>query len=762
MNARRDDTKAGVRFLFVVLLMAISAATNATAQDETITNAAQFAGIFDQPGLSYPLVNVAEAAMFIPTYDMLWVDFWQLTKAVGDVRSYRGQTQYGITTWPLRITRSATGTTITYPWYDIELLQLPAPAKDDFSARYAASFRTWCILTGKNYTSYKDLIEQGYSFLDPPNLVIDLYVADVNDYQTYAANCAAEQTEAEEASAQITSASRSMLSAGMDMLSEESESFDVAAASYQTNFCQGIPVTAISQTTTNIRLNWVSVTNDTYAVQYANNMEWFNTWHLIGDNLTSASSNAVWEDTGILSSNVTKRFYRVVRKDGSYGLPCVTIISPTNAATVSGTVPVGVYATDDSRISSVALLVDGQIVGTLTDGPMVLPVNTVRYTNGIHTIQAVAYDNQGSANLGGDSDSDVVGNSTSSETLQIQFSNPITLRWFDSFGSQLPIHADLPHTNADWSIVIRTEAGALVKTLTGTTSNAAIDVTWDATDTNGTTVADHTLYSFTITEAESGGGGFSILSFGPTNRTQIASWRERPTSGRVTLLARQKLKLCCLPPSRFLWEGVSAAKLLAINTAIASSDANTEVYGSTPFVIQADSDWTTVTNVLVSPDTGQFYYNGHSLGNAIGYGEFTPSKGLTSAQVSGALSNTVSIPPGGTNYVARFRKPLKFVFIDGCRSGTGDWPLAFGIFQFRLQYSNLGLNNRAFLGWTEDLQSNIYGNAHDIFSRRFWERWTEDTNRELDAAILLAAAASSSIDTNKLVKYGFLGLTWSE
>src|SRR5207249_4390077 len=105
--------------LWLCIVAAVVAAGTHDAQTQTIsesgtplTNAAQIAALMDQPDLAYPLVTMSEPTQFIPTDDTLWVDFEQLTNGIGDVRNYWGTTDQGIALWPLRIIRSATGTSI--------------------------------------------------------------------------------------------------------------------------------------------------------------------------------------------------------------------------------------------------------------------------------------------------------------------------------------------------------------------------------------------------------------------------------------------------------------------------------------------------------------------------------------------------------------------------------------------------------------------------------------------------------------------------
>jgi len=72
--------------------------------------------------------------------------------------------------------------------------------------------------------------------------------------------------------------------------------------------------------------------------------------------------------------------------------PTVTITSPTNAQTVSGTVTIQINASDDKGISKVELYIDNVLAATLTAAPYTYQWNTTTAANGSHTIKATAYD----------------------------------------------------------------------------------------------------------------------------------------------------------------------------------------------------------------------------------------------------------------------------------------------------------------------------------------------------------------------------------
>lgn len=75
--------------------------------------------------------------------------------------------------------------------------------------------------------------------------------------------------------------------------------------------------------------------------------------------------------------------------------PVVTITSPGNGATVTGTITVGAQATDSVGIASLTLSIDGTVVATTNTGSISYRWNTRKIASGAHTITATAQDTAG-------------------------------------------------------------------------------------------------------------------------------------------------------------------------------------------------------------------------------------------------------------------------------------------------------------------------------------------------------------------------------
>ena len=94
--------------------------------------------------------------------------------------------------------------------------------------------------------------------------------------------------------------------------------------------------------------------------------------------------------------------------------PSVTLTTPTDGATVSGTVPVTAKASDDAGVTQVAFAVDGQALSTDTDGTDGWTASWDTTTaDGTHTITATATDTAGQTST--DSASVTVDNTDNSD-----------------------------------------------------------------------------------------------------------------------------------------------------------------------------------------------------------------------------------------------------------------------------------------------------------------------------------------------------------
>ncbi|MGA2138024.1 MAG: hypothetical protein ABSH14_04100 [Verrucomicrobiia bacterium] len=286
------------RLVFSLIFAAwLSIAGTAQAQD-TITDATQFTAVFDQPGLSYPSASPFEGT-FQPM-DTWFLDFTALTNAIGAVTNYTGQTQNGVTVWPLRLIQAAdTGEVVLkYAGTDeVELLRLAAPTGYAPFQTYDAMLPSFCTLScAMNPTNYDGLIADGYTFLDPPRVVIDGWAVSAADEDAY------------------FSYSEPQGTGRFTLMSEDDDPFGDIDPCNITNIFQPFSFTSIQQDTSrNTILAWQACTNFIYGVfstdELSTNTFW--TWRAY---LFGQPNSLTWTDTTTSATNVVNRFYRAVRK----------------------------------------------------------------------------------------------------------------------------------------------------------------------------------------------------------------------------------------------------------------------------------------------------------------------------------------------------------------------------------------------------------------------------------------------------------------
>ena len=173
-----------------------------------------------------------------------------------------------------------------------------------------------------------------------------------------------------------------------------------------------------------------------------------------------------------------------------------------------------------------------------------------------------------------------------------------------------------------------------------------------------------------------------------------------------------------------------------------------------PFVLGRDGTWATVLSLgLQSGVSRDFIYLGHGNNNSIGGDPTTLGiTYVTTKFIANSLTNVSSNPLKiGTN-----AHPYRFVFLDGCNTANGNWPLAFGIPKktgmSQLDFVNKrGLRPRAFLGWDKP-KNYAYINNTDVeynffeWNTQFFRNWAQlDSN---GIAVVGLRTAINQVTTN--------------
>ena len=96
------------------------------------------------------------------------------------------------------------------------------------------------------------------------------------------------------------------------------------------------------------------------------------------------------------TSNLSFRFPKTITLS-DITPPVVTITSPTNGGSISGTISIAVSASDNVGVTSVSITIDGVLLSTLTTSPYSYNWNSSNAINGTHTITATAKDAKNNA-----------------------------------------------------------------------------------------------------------------------------------------------------------------------------------------------------------------------------------------------------------------------------------------------------------------------------------------------------------------------------
>lgn len=242
-------------------------------------------------------------------------------------------------------------------------------------------------------------------------------------------------------------------------------------------------------------------------------------------------------------------------------------------------------------------------------------------------------------------------------------------------------------------------------------------------------------------QSSSGGGiimaGANSSSSSSSGSAHAVVWREAAWNSGQIVLCRQKI----LGFTGLIYNGVIATLFENIQIWVEAADTgNRSVLNNSVLLMEHNGDFNSVKNALAasSPNTRAFYFFGHGSphGNAIGFEEGTPNDGIIAKDLGTLLGNSSSSARHRKPTVTT-TKPFSFVFLDGCRTGVGSFPDAFGIPRIvpGSSYLNNNKHKRAFMGWGGIVTDSILNNDFIDWSQAFWQSWVENPDTYLKDAI---------------------------
>jgi hypothetical protein len=215
------------------------------------------------------------------------------------------------------------------------------------------------------------------------------------------------------------------------------------------------------------------------------------------------------------------------------------------------------------------------------------------------------------------------------------------------------------------------------------------------------------------------------------------------------------------------------AALVPMLTTIETFVGDAGIPGKDPYnggimVLLNNGDFAQLRTALTStsPNTRELYFWGHGSrdGNSIGFAGGIPNDGILASELDSLLGNFVSPERNGQPMKIGTHKPFDFVFLDGCMTGRGNMPEAFGIPKFvpGATYLRLNMHKRAFMGWGGHVTASITDTDHFNWTLAFWQEWLTDDPDSVTVIQAVEAANNahpSAAETGMLVT-GSHDLTW--
>jgi flagellar hook assembly protein FlgD len=235
---------------------------------------------------------------------------------------------------------------------------------------------------------------------------------------------------------------------------------------------------------------------------------------------------------------------------------------------------------------------------------------------------------------------------------------------------------------------------------------------------NQTTLQPQSVQASDAVMASDSGSGGGLSGSSSTIVWREASW----TSGEI-VLARQKIT----GYTGIFFDGTCANLLNNVQNLVSAAQDEVKgdraVYGGGVTVVNNVGAWDGVQASLTSmnPNVTEFYWYGHGSADGNSIGGYVTAKTL-----SVYLGNYYH--PAVTNSAGQIKSPtvktlfpLSFVFLDGCMTGTGMLPEAFGIPKVvpGSSYARDNKQRRAFMGWEGAVTASLLNTSSLTWSLDF-------------------------------------------
>jgi subtilisin family serine protease len=235
--------------------------------------------------------------------------------------------------------------------------------------------------------------------------------------------------------------------------------------------------------------------------------------------------------SGIGSGSPNRLLYTLFGGGGGDTTPPTTsITSPSNGATVSGTVTVSASASDNVGVTRVEFFVDGALAATDTTSPYSFSWNTTTVANGSHSLQSRAYD--------------AAGNVGSSSVVSVNVSNTsggelISNGGFEGSSSPWTLSGDAywstggyPHSGTGYVVMgfYNYASGTMYQQVSIPSGHPASYTFWLNVTSQETTTT--TVYDRLFVEVRSTSGSLlaTLATYSNLNKTTIGNYSQKSFS----------------------------------------------------------------------------------------------------------------------------------------------------------------------------------------------------------------------------------------
>ena len=242
------------------------------------------------------------------------------------------------------------------------------------------------------------------------------------------------------------------------------------------------------------------------------------------------TTGAYSEDKDIYSSYYAAQFWGLTGSGSSDTTPpSVNITSPSNGATVSGTVTIAASATDNVGVTKVEFYINNNKVGEDTSSPYEYSWNTTGYSNGTYSLKAIAYDAAGNSAVDNDT-SVTVSNGGSGTTVS-----------FNGIASD----DGYVKANADGSspAVGTYSTLAIGRGSDGKYNRAILSFDTSSLPDNATITRAYIVVTYSSRSGDPWANGNSLVIdvktgyFGSASTTETSDWAASPTASAVASIA---------------------------------------------------------------------------------------------------------------------------------------------------------------------------------------------------------------------------------